>query len=245
MKMDMTCRWCGRPISSEGSFRTGGYCSGKCQSEAAAQSKVTSWSPGLRGWLTAALVICVLYVWWGPHLPQLWQFATTSPRVTPHPEASPIAPVSPDTNNDSQAAQQQSIPQFGDFPAGEIFVGTNALVRLPYHTDRIYGAPLAEASRQPPNFAGHYVLATWGCGAECTMGAAVDVVTGKVVWLPVTICCAQGTDKNFQPIVARINSRLIVLSGLRNKKDGDDAAHFYSIEGDRFQFVADVPRPKP
>jgi hypothetical protein len=197
------------------------------------------------GWLTTAFVICALYVWWGPHLPQLWQFATPSPRVTPHPEAPPIAPVPPATNNYSQAARQQSVPQFGDFPAGEIFVGTNALVKLPNSSDRIFRTPLTEASRQPPNFAGHYVLATWGCGTECIMGAAVDVVTGKVVWLPASICCAQGIDKNFQPIVARIDSRLIVLSGPRNKQDGDDAAHYYSIEGDRFLFVADVPRPMP
>ena len=226
--MDMTCRWCGRPISSDGSFRTAGYCSSKCQSEAAAHSKVTSWSPRLKGWLTVAFVICALYVWWRPHLPQLWHFATPSPRVTPHPEAPPIVPVPLATNSYPQAAQQQGIPQFEDFPAGKVFSGTNALVNFTYHTDRIYRTPLAEASRQPPNFAGHYVLATWGCGTECIMGAAVDVVTGKVVWLPASICCAQGIDENFQPIVARVDSRLIVLSGLRNKKDGDDAAHFYS-----------------
>ena len=33
---------------------------------------------------------------------------------------------------------------------------------------------------QPPNFAGHYVLATWGCGTQCTQVAIVDLKTGFV-----------------------------------------------------------------
>jgi hypothetical protein len=245
MKMDMTCRWCGRSMSSDGSFWTGGYCGSRCRSEASANSKVTSWSIRLKGWLTAALVIGGLYVWWGPHLTRLWEFAAPLPRAISHPEALPIAPVPPAANNYSQGARQQSIPQFRDFPAGEIFVGTSASVKLTNDSDRAFRSRLKEASRQPPNFAGHYVLTTWGCGTECIMGAAVDVVTGNVVWLPASICCAQDIDKNFQPIVARINSRLIVLSGIRNEKDGDDAAHFYSVEGDSFVFVADVPRSRP
>jgi hypothetical protein len=31
-----------------------------------------------------------------------------------------------------------------------------------------------------PNFAGHYIVVTWGCGSQCVMGAIVDLKTGIV-----------------------------------------------------------------
>jgi len=32
-----------------------------------------------------------------------------------------------------------------------------------------------------PNFAGHYVIVTWGCGSPCLMAAIVDLETGRVL----------------------------------------------------------------
>ena len=76
------------------------------------------------------------------------------------------------------------------------------------------------------------------------MGAAVNLKTGRVVWLPSTICCRPSdSDANFQPVVFRVNSTLLVLSGLRNEKEGDQGAHFYRIEGDQFVLVRDILRP--
>jgi hypothetical protein len=75
------------------------------------------------------------------------------------------------------------------------------------------------------------------------VGAAVNLKTGRVVWLPSTICCwPMDVDDKFQPVVAHLNSALIVLSGLRNEKEGDQRAHFYSLEGDQFVLVRDIPR---
>ena len=79
-------------------------------------------------------------------------------------------------------------PRFEDYPAGAAFAGRNR-----FFLDRMdlgYRTRLHEAAQQRPDFAGHYVLALWGCGAECLMGAAVDVRSGRVTWLPGdTICC--------------------------------------------------------
>jgi hypothetical protein len=75
------------------------------------------------------------------------------------------------------------------------------------------------------------------------MGAAVNLKTGHVVWLPSTICCwPMDVDNKFQPVLARLNSTLIVLSGLRNEKEGDQGAHFYAIENEQFVHISDVPR---
>jgi hypothetical protein len=76
------------------------------------------------------------------------------------------------------------------------------------------------------------------------MGAAVNLRTGRVVWLPSTICYwPSDADTNFESVLFRANSILLVVSGLRNEKEGDQCAHFYRIEGDRFIFVRDIPRP--
>jgi hypothetical protein len=34
------------------------------------------------------------------------------------------------------------------------------------------------------NYAGIHVLVLWGCGTECIAGAAVNGLTGRVVFLP-------------------------------------------------------------
>ena len=76
------------------------------------------------------------------------------------------------------------------------------------------------------------------------MGAAVNLKTGHVVWLPSTICCwPMDADDKFQPVLFRLNSTLIVLSGLRNEKEGDQGAHFYRIQGEQFVHVRDISRP--
>lgn len=39
---------------------------------------------------------------------------------------------------------------------------------------------LTEADRMPPDFAGHYWIAYWGCGSECAAAAIVDLQSGTV-----------------------------------------------------------------
>lgn len=135
------------------------------------------------------------------------------------------------------------VPQFRDYPTQPYSGPSVPLLLGP--DDVNFRTRLREAARQPANFAGSYVLATWGCGTTCLMGAAVNLRTGRVAWLPGTICCwPSDADANFEPVVARLTSTLIVLSGLRNEKEGDQGAHFYNLEGGRFVHLRDVPRPQ-
>ena len=55
--------------------------------------------------------------------------------------------------------------------------------------DMLYRARLRAAATERPNFAGHYVLTTWGCGTECVMGAAINTRTGRVAFLSFATCC--------------------------------------------------------
>ena len=135
-------------------------------------------------------------------------------------------------------------PRFEDHPAGAAFAGRNRLVLD--RTDMGYRTQLREAARQRPDFAGHYVLALWGCGAECLMGAAIDVRSGHVTWLPGgTICCwfsgPQSGKRDINPVRYRLDSRLLVLNGLRHEREGDLGQHCYTIEGGRFVHLLDLP----
>jgi len=140
-------------------------------------------------------------------------------------------------------AAYAQVPQFSDYPAHP-YSGPAAPLILASKMDINFRTRLLEAARGPVNFAGVYSLATFGCGTECVMGAAVNLRTGRVVWLPSTICCwPADADAKFQPVAFRADSTLLVLSGLRDEKEGDQGAHFYRIDGDRFVFIRDIPHP--
>lgn len=135
------------------------------------------------------------------------------------------------------------VPRFEAYPAGPVFRGRNRLVLG--RNDMAFRTRLREAAAQKSDFAGQYVLAQWGCGTECISGAAIDVRTGRVVWLPGTLCCwfsEKSPHANpVEPLRYRLNSRLLVLSGRRNERDGDDGEHYYVIDGDRLVHLRDVP----
>jgi len=138
------------------------------------------------------------------------------------------------------ASAQTRRPRFEDYPVREQFAGSNAPLVLS-RRDRAFRTRLAAAARERPNFAGHYILAAWGCGAECLMGAAIDARTGKVYWIPFTVCC-WGADAgaDFRPIDFRPDSRLIVFSGARNEAGG--GTYRYKFERNRFVLVHSSPK---
>jgi hypothetical protein len=141
----------------------------------------------------------------------------------------------------TNAVAQKGVPQFKDYPATDIYKGQTARLQLT-REDKAFRTRLTEAAKEKPNFAGHYILTTWGCGAECMMGAAIDARTGKVYWWNFSVCCWGATDEKFEPISFRRDSKLIVFSGLRNEKEGDDGAHFYKFENGRFVHLRSTPK---
>ncbi|MEP6901291.1 MAG: hypothetical protein ABJA66_06045 [Actinomycetota bacterium] len=130
------------------------------------------------------------------------------------------------------AFAQTGVPQFKNYPAAEKFSGKNAPLIIG-KDEKTFRTRLREAAKEKPNFAGHYILTTWGCGTTCLMGAVIDAKTGKVYWWNFSVCCWEETDENFNPLEFRLNSRLIVFSGLRNE-EGDKGAHFYKFENGKF-----------
>ena len=141
--------------------------------------------------------------------------------------------------NWSSSLAQAGPPRFEYFPAHETYNGPTVPLVLTKE-DRAFKTRLRWAAKyQKPNFAGHYILTAWGCGAECLAGAVIDAKTGKVYWRNFSVCCwGARSDDKFNPIEFRRDSRLIIFTGLRNEKDGDDGPHYYRFDNGRFTQTA-------
>ena len=133
----------------------------------------------------------------------------------------------------SPSAANASVARFQDFPA-PLYRGHVAPVLISSREDREFRTMLSEASGRRPNFAGHYILTSWGCGSPCIMTVAIDVRTGRTSWLPVTLCCwPAGID---DPRQFRPDSRLLILRGQRNET-GPNATWSYLIDDRGFHLL--------
>lgn len=138
-------------------------------------------------------------------------------------------------------AAQTGIPRFNDYPVNERYTGKTAPLVLS-RAARQFRTRLRQAAAEKPNFAGRFIVTTWGCGTECIEGAIIDAKTGRVFMLPFSLCCwAPGTvDDNFKPLEFRLNSNLIALSGARDEKDGDYGTRFYRFQNRRLVLVKTI-----
>lgn len=107
-------------------------------------------------------------------------------------------------------------------------------LRLTKPRSRAYRTALRRAAAAPADFAGHWVLATIGCGAECLQIAAIDRRTGRVVWFPPTLCC--WPDSVMEPLIYRRGSRVLVTRGLLDER-GTRATRRWRFDGRRFRRV--------
>ena len=78
---------------------------------------------------------------------------------------------------------------------------------------------LGEALREGVNFAGHYIVAGWGCGTGCISAAIIDGRTGRVYFPKAIGGISVGTtddDGGYveQPLRYQKNSRLLILTGI-------------------------------
>lgn len=127
-------------------------------------------------------------------------------------------------------------PQFADFPAP--YTGAKqADLKLVDAKSRRYASMLRAAARHSPNFAGHYILASWGCGASCVMAAAIDSRTGLVTWLPFTVCC--WSMSIIEPLEFRPGSRLLVVHGSRDEQGDGGETHYYEFQNNKFNRLVD------
>ena len=130
-------------------------------------------------------------------------------------------------------------PRFEDLPVSEQFKGKPAAVKLASPEARRYRTVIREGAGEGPNFAGHYTIVEWGCGAGCVQFAMVDAKTGSVFMPPFYVGpCAlvEGeTGEPEEPLQYRIDSRLLIVSGSRNEEG--EGVYYYKWDGKRLELI--------
>jgi hypothetical protein len=153
-------------------------------------------------------------------------------------------------------------PRFSAYPA-TVHAGPNAApdVQSDPRSKR-YRTQLRSWGKEKPNFAGHYILATWGCGTGCTEIAVIDAVTGAVfhpmgartnsiedVDADVLVEVKDGERRgDFGALQYRADSRLLVLIGKPDGRPDQRGISYFVWDDDRLariRFVAIPSSPNP
>ena len=143
----------------------------------------------------------------------------------------------------STAFAQSGTPKFENYAVKTIYNGKNAKPILDKDT-YMFRTRIRYAAKQKRDFAGEYVLAQWGCGAACRSIVAINTRTGIIYGVPFTVCCWT-VAPDIEPVIYRLNSRLISFAGYRNESDKDTEGdiHYYEFRNGRFRFIRTVKRP--
>jgi hypothetical protein len=149
------------------------------------------------------------------------------------------------------AGSSQSTPKFSTYKATVETAKAKSIDFKRNPDARKFRTRLSEALRRGVNFAGHYVVAGWGCGTGCISGAIIDARTGNVFWpeqfnaLSVWYGESEYADK---PVDYRKNSRLLMITGVPGQKDDDALAkpsgvYYYEWKNNRLRQIKFVPKP--
>jgi hypothetical protein len=138
------------------------------------------------------------------------------------------------------AAKVASPPRFADFPARPVSLKPAAAL-MTNGLARRFRTELRRQAAGGPNFAGHFTIATWGCGSSCFQFAIVDARTGQVFGdeFP-AFATDHAKEMNGPPF--RLNSRLIILTGAMNEDEDREGVHYAVWTGRSLKFIRFVPR---
>jgi len=132
----------------------------------------------------------------------------------------------------------------------EMFHGQPASPQIVEKKHLTFRTAITDAARKGPNFAGHYTVAEWDCGADCISLAVVDEPTGKVFSAPfdtLTTPFAEGTADEpaheFQGAVYQLKSRLFIADGC--PEDKRCATYYYEWKDEKFKMLRMVPHRGP
>jgi protein-disulfide isomerase len=155
--------------------------------------------------------------------------------------------LTPGASAQARAARaERPAPRFEDYPAGELYKGPIAPVRLDSRKARAYRTRLREDSRGGPNFAGRYTVVIWGCGTGCAQMGVVDAVTGRVYFPPVEYMDILDMDdeaersKWFRP-----DSKLLRVTRDYYDGRGGYKAYYFLFDRGRFRLLREADERHP
>jgi hypothetical protein len=137
------------------------------------------------------------------------------------------------------------IPTFEQFKVMDKYKGQLASPILRTRMQRTFHTVIRDAAQSGPNFAGHFTLAEWGCGAGCVSMAIVDAKTGTAYDGPFNLLgydLSNVYEGGEEQLEFRIDSRLVIARGCPGEKDC--GTYYYEWTGDRFKLVRKAPATK-
>lgn len=140
----------------------------------------------------------------------------------------------------SFAHAKDAIPQFSEYPVN-VYTGKTAKLDISDPDARMFRTRLSEALKEPVDFAGEYVIATWGCGAMCRSYSFINKKTGKLLQ------DGFGGEEQQEDVVgAKPNSRLIITNEEVRNSDYEVksiAIRFYILEKGKFKLLKTLKKP--
>jgi hypothetical protein len=184
-----------------------------------------------RSLLAAGLVLSA----YGPSLAEVRDRG----RAVPVPMAAGASETDAGTGDDTTIRTSDippDAPKFEDYPVTP-YRGPTAKPRMAGDRDAaLFRTRIREASRNAPNFAGHYILAEWGCGSACVQIAIIDAKTGRVLhpsglgYYTVTDVQGDLIDKSSQ---FRLDSALLIIIGMPNEDPALRGVSYFVMRDDR------------
>lgn len=150
----------------------------------------------------------------------------------------------------SMYGQNEMIPKFSAFTVTVEKAKANSIDFKKNAEARTFRTRLSEALKGGVNFAGHFVVAGWGCGTGCISGAIIDGRTGNVFWPEqFNAFGVFYSDGNYAdpPVEYKKNSRLLIIHGIPGEATDDAPAkpsgdYYYEWKNNRLRQVKFVPR---
>jgi hypothetical protein len=131
-------------------------------------------------------------------------------------------------------------PRMTDYPAPP-FVGKNATLKLNSDAEtRMFRTRIAQWAKEKPNFAGHYVFATWACGTDCTQITIIDAQNGRVYHPPgVSTNDSVNVHEALvgQTLLFQRDSRLLRLIGMPEERSEERGVSYYLWEHNRLHRI--------
>lgn len=142
-----------------------------------------------------------------------------------------------------QPCDAAALPQFSDFAVSPETAPAPAALQDDTAFARKYRTRLGDGLHDlPVNFAGHYVMITWGCGTTCLDGGMVDARTGQATPLPFLLDSFGSFEINIDdPLLFREDSHLVIMLGRLRAEDDIPRQYFFDWTGSGFAPLCHAP----
>jgi hypothetical protein len=138
----------------------------------------------------------------------------------------------------SIGASAQSVPEAAQYPA-KVEQATARHVDLASNPKaETFKTDLNDSLQSGVNFAGHFVVAQWGCGSGCVQVAIIDGRNGHVYFPSQLqgVTPGSGELENSELLAFKPESTLLILSGIPSDKT-DYGVWYYSWTGTEFKLI--------